>query len=156
MDLELNIAIFWLGLLVVLLMIEAVTMGLTTIWFAGGAMVSFLASFFQVPQPVQIGLFIIVSLVLLIFTRPAAVRFMNQKTEDTNVYSLLGEKALVTEAIENLKGTGRVKVKGADWTARTKTDGCMVDVGTVVVIREVQGVKLIVDSCTDEKMEDGL
>lgn len=154
MSLELNITIFWLGLLVVLLLIEAATMGLTTIWFAGGALVSFLAALFQIPLPVQIVLFIAVSLLLLIFTRPAAVRFMNQKTEKTNVYSLLGEKGMVTETIENLKGTGRVKVKGVDWTARTKEDGRVIPADTIVAIQEVQGVKLIVDRCADEKTED--
>lgn len=154
MSLELNITIFWLGLLVVLLLIEAATMGLTTIWFAGGALVSFLAALFQIPLPVQIVLFIAVSLLLLIFTRPAAVRFMNQKTEKTNVYSLLGEKGMVTETIENLKGTGRVKVKGVDWTARTKEDGRVIPADTIVAIQEVQGVKLIVDRCGDEKTED--
>lgn len=153
MSLELNITIFWLGLLVVLLLIEAATMGLTTIWFAGGALVSFLAALFQIPLPIQIVLFIAVSLLLLIFTRPAAVRFMNQKTEKTNVYSLLGEKGMVTETIENLKGTGRVKVKGVDWTARTKEDGRVIPADTVVAIQEVQGVKLIVDRCADEKTE---
>lgn len=153
MSLELNITIFWLGLLIVLLLIEAATMGLTTIWFAGGALVTFFAALFRVPIAVQIVLFIAVSLALLIFTRPAAVRFMNQKTEKTNVYSLLGEKGMVTETIENLKGTGRVKINGVDWTARTREDGCVIPVDTVVAIQEVQGVKLIVEHCVDEKKE---
>lgn len=68
--------------------------------------------------------------------------------------SLLGEKALVTETIENLKGTGRVKVRGVDWTARTQQDGKVIAADTVVTVRKVQGVKLIVeDSCADEKSE---
>lgn len=150
---ELDITIFWLGLLIVLLLIEAATMGLTTIWFAGGALVSFLAALFRVPLPAQIVLFAAVSLVLLISTRPAAVRFMNQKTEKTNVYSLLGEKGLVTETIENLKGTGRVKLKGVDWTARTKEDGRVIAVDTVVTVQDVQGVKLIVDHCMEDEKE---
>lgn len=153
MDLELDITIFWLGLLIVLLLIEAATMGLTTIWFAGGALVSFLAALFRVPLPAQIVLFAAVSLVLLISTRPAAVRFMNQKTEKTNVYSLLGEKGLVTETIENLKGTGRVKLKGVDWTARTKEDERVIAVDTVVTVQDVQGVKLIVDHCMEDEKE---
>lgn len=150
---ELSPAVLWLGLLVIMLVIEAVTLGLTTIWFAGGALMAFLAALFYVPLPVQIGLFFAVSLVLLIFTRPVAVRFMNQKTEKTNVDSLLGKKALVTEKIENLKGTGRVKIKGVDWTARTREDGKTIAPDTVVTVLGVQGVKLIVDSFIDEKTE---
>lgn len=151
---DLNPAVLWLGLLIVFLVIEAITLGLTTIWFAGGALVSFLTALFHAPVPVQIALFFVVSLILLFFTRPVAVRFMNQKTERTNVDSLLGEKALVTETIENLKGTGRVKVRGVDWTARTQQNGKVIAADTVVTVRKVQGVKLIVeDSCADEKSE---
>lgn len=151
---ELNPAVLWLGLLIVFLVVEAITLGLTTIWFAGGALASFLAALFGAPLPMQIGLFFVVSLVLLFFTRPAAVRFMNQKTEKTNVDSLLGEKALVTETIENLKGTGRVKVRGVDWTARTKEDTTVIPVDTIVTVQKVQGVKLIVeDNCADKKSE---
>ena len=150
---EISVTILWLGLLIVLLAIEAATLGLTTIWFAGGALVAFLAALVHAPLPAQIVLFFVVSLALLIFTRPVAVRFMNQKTEKTNVYSLLGEKGMVTETIENLKGTGRVKINGVDWTARTREDGGVIPVDTVVAIQEVQGVKLIVERCVDEKKE---
>ncbi len=153
MSFVLSDTVSWLGLLVILLAIEAATMGLTTIWFAGGALIAFLAALISVPLAGQIGLFLAVSLILLIFTRPAAVRFMNQKTENTNVYSLLGEKAVVTETIENLKGTGRVMIKGVDWTARTKEDGSVIPVDAVVTVQEVQGVKLIV-KCVDERVEE--
>lgn len=141
---ELNPAVLWLGLLILFLVVEAITLGLTTIWFAGGALVSFLAALLRAPVPVQAGLFFAVSLILLFFTRPVAVRFMNQKTEKTNVDSLLGEKALVTETIENLKDTGRVKVRGVDWKARTQEDEKVIAVGSVVTVQKVQGVKLIV------------
>lgn len=146
-------AVLWLGLLIILLVIEALTLGLTTIWFAGGALAAFLAALIQIPLPVQIGLFFVVSLALLIFTRPMAIRFMDQKTERTSVDSLLGQKALVTEKIENLKGTGRVKIKGVDWTARTREDGKSIASDTVVTVLEVQGVKLIVDDLTDKRSE---
>ncbi len=149
---EVSVTVLWLGLLIVLLIIEALTLGLTTIWFAGGALAAFLAALVHAPLPAQIGLFFAVSLALLIFTRPMAVRFMNQKTEKTNVDSLLGKKAVVTETIENLKGTGRVQIKGVDWAARTKEDGCVIEAGAVVTVAEVQGVKLIVDNCS-QKME---
>lgn len=146
---EISVTILWLGLLIVLLAIEAATLGLTTIWFAGGALAAFLAALVHAPLPAQIVLFFVVSLALLIFTRPVAVRFMNQKTEKTNVDSLLGKKAVVTQTIENLKGTGRVQIKGVDWAARAKEDGSVIEAGAVVTVTEVQGVKLIVDNCTD-------
>lgn len=150
---ELSPAMLWLGLLVILLAIEAATLGLTTIWFAGGALVAFLAALFGASLGIQIGLFFAVSLILLIFTRPMAIRFMDQRTEKTNVDSLLGEKALVTETIENLKGTGRVKVRGVDWTARTREDGAIIAPDTVVTVLEVQGVKLIVEDRMEEREE---
>lgn len=137
-------AVIWLVLLIVLLLVESATLGLTTIWFAGGALAAFLAALLHVPLPIQIGLFLVVSLVLLIFTRPAAMRFMNQETEKTNVDSLLGQQALVTETIENLKGTGKVKLRGVDWTARTSEDSQTIPRGEVVSVQAVQGVKLIV------------
>ena len=82
----------WLALVAVLLVIEAVTVGLTTVWFAGGALVAAVAAWLGAGQAVQWILFLAVSLVLLIFTRPLAVRYMNRDVSRTNVNSLIGKK----------------------------------------------------------------
>ena len=143
-------AIVWLGLVVILLLTEALTMGLTTIWFAGGALLAFVVALCGGPVPLQIGVFIVVSMLMLIFTRPAATKFMNQKIEKTNVDSMVGKTGVVTEAIHNLQGVGRVEVNGVDWTARTADEQQILEKDTVVKILKVDGVKLIVE----RKMED--
>lgn len=137
--------ILWLALLAVLLIIEAITAGLTTIWFAGGAFVAALFSYFGAGLLTQIFVCLIVSLVLLIFTRPLAMKYMNQKVSDTNVNSMIGRKAIVTQQIENLAQTGQVKINDIDWTARSMDDKVIIPEKTIVVIKEVKGVKLFVE-----------
>ena len=135
----------WLGLVAVLLVIEALTVGLTTIWFAGGALAAAIAAWAGVGQIVQWILFIVVSLVLLIFTRPVAVRYMNRGVEKTNVERLIGQKAIVIQKVDNLSQTGQVRVGDVEWMARTRSDDVQIPEKTVAVIKEVQGVKLIVE-----------
>ena len=137
---ELNLTIFWLVMLVVLVVIELLTMGLTTVWFAGGALAAFRA-----PLALQIVLFLVVSLVLLFFTRPLAVKYFNKDRVRTNAESLVGRQAIVISEIDNLQGIGQINVGGAEWSARTVTDGVVLPVGTVVTILAINGVKLIVE-----------
>lgn len=134
----------WLVLLAVFLIIEAITTGLTTIWFAGGALVAALLSWFGVGLVIQLLLFLTVSVALLIFTRPLAVRFMNKGLEQTNVNRLIGETAIVLQEIDNLAQTGQVRINDVEWIARTATDGEKIPEKAIVRIQEVQGVKLIV------------
>lgn len=137
--------LIWLALLAVLLIIEAITAGLTTIWFAGGALVSAVASYFGAGMITQWLLFLVVSLLLLIFTRPLAVKYMNKGVEKTNVNSLIGQKAVVIQEIDNLAQTGQVRLNDIEWMARTETDGEKIPENAVVIIKEIQGVKLIVE-----------
>lgn len=134
----------WLGILAVLLIIEAITAGLTTIWFAGGALVAAIAAYCGAGVVLQFVLFFAVSLVLLIFTRPVAVRYMNHNVEKTNAESLLGKRAVVIEKIDNLAQTGYVRIRDIEWTARTSDDSVKIPENAVVEIEEIQGVKLIV------------
>lgn len=138
-------AVVWLALLVILLIIEAVTLGLATIWFAGGALVAFILAIAGTDTLLQIIAFCAVSVVLLIVTRPAAVRWLNKDRVKTNAESLLGQTAVVTEAIDNLKNVGRVQVKGQSWSARTTGDNTMIESGNQVKIIKISGVKLIVE-----------
>lgn len=139
-------AIYWLILFIVLLVIEIITLGLTTIWFAGGALVSFALSLLEVVPVLQWAAFCTVSLILLFATRPWAVRyFNNQKKEKTNVDSLIGKTAVVISTIQNLEGKGEVYVNGLTWTARSKEDSMVIEKDTHVTVIAVQGVKLIVE-----------
>ena len=136
--------IFWLILFVILLIIEILTMGLTTIWFAGGALVAFILEYVGFGLPVQIIVFLLVSIALLVLTRPIAMKFFNQERQKTNAESLIGQKAVVLEKIDTLHGTGRAEVNGMEWSAKTDDAEETIEAGEVVVIEGIQGVKLIV------------
>ena len=136
--------IFWLMIFVVLLVIEIVTLGLTTVWFALGAIAAFLAAYVGVSVLVQIIVFLIVSVVLLIVTRPIVMKHFNQKRERTNAESLIGQKAIVIETIDSIHGAGRVEVNGMEWAAKTD-ESELIEKDTIVSIKGIQGVKLIVE-----------
>ena len=144
MDINLQ-AVTWLGVFVVMLIVEAITLGLTTIWFAGGALVAFGLAVAGVDTLIQIAAFCIVSVILLIVTRPAAVRWLNKGRVKTNAESLVGATAVVTEPIDNLADKGRVQVKGQSWSARTVADDIQIETGRQVRIKKISGVKLIVE-----------
>lgn len=139
-----NMTIIWLVLLIVMIVIELATMGLTTIWFAGGSLVATIAAACSAPIWLQVTLFFVVSLVLLWFTRPIAVKYFNKDRIRTNVEAMVGRQGVVTSEIDNLEGIGEVKIGGMEWTARTIMDGMKLPVGTVVIVRAVDGVKVIV------------
>lgn len=135
--------IFWLVVVVVMAMIEIITLGLTSIWFAGGALVAFLAYLLGANLITQMILFVLVSFLLLGFTRPLAMKYINKNRTKTNAESLVGKNAVVLEDIDNLKARGMVSVSGQEWTARS-ADDTLIAKDTVVEIIEIRGVKLIV------------
>lgn len=135
---------YWLVLFVILLVIEIFTMGLTTIWFAGGAIMAFLAGMLGFGLAVQIIVFLVVSIVLLIITRPVAVKYFNKERQKTNAESLIGQKALVLEDVDTLAAKGRVEICGQEWSAKTDDPNGKIAKNTVVVVEGIQGVKLIV------------
>lgn len=135
---------YWLGAAAILIVIEIITMGLTTIWFAGGALVSAVMAAFSLPLWSQIIAFALVSVILLILTRPWALKYLNSRTVRTNVDSLIGQTALVTQDIDNLNAKGQVKVKGQIWTARSISDDVQLHEGQKVTIESISGVKVIV------------
>lgn len=142
--------IFWLIVIVVMAVIEIITLGLTTIWFAGGALVAFLASLFGANVLIQSILFVVVSILLLAVTRPLALEFFNKGRTKTNVESLIGKTAVVLQEINNLKAQGMVQVDGQEWTARA-ADETVIPKETLVEIMEISGVKLLVKEKEKEK-----
>ena len=135
---------YWLGAAAIFVVIEIITMGLTTIWFAGGALVSAVMAALSLPLWSQIIAFALVSVILLVLTRPWALKYLNNRTVKTNVDSLIGQTGLVTEDIDNLNAKGQVKVKGQIWTARSVSDDVQLHKGEKVVIESISGVKVIV------------
>lgn len=136
--------VIWLVILIVAIGIEIGTLGLTSIWFAGGALIALIASAFNLPLMVQILLFMAVSLLLLVFTRPIAVKYFNKDRIRTNVESMVGRQAIVISEINNLQGIGQVTVSGQEWSARSSDDKVCLEVGAVVEVVSVSGVKLVV------------
>ncbi|RDU24194.1 NfeD family protein [Anaerosacchariphilus polymeriproducens] len=136
--------IYWLVFFIIFVVIEIISLGLTTIWFAGGALVGFVAALLGATLPVQIILFFAVSILLLFVTRPIAVRYLKSKKVNTNIDSLVGQTAIVTQTINNLQAQGTVSLNGQEWTARSQEDSKIIEEGKKVTIIQISGVKLIV------------
>ncbi len=137
------IPFYWLIALAAFIIIEIITLGLTTIWFAGGSLVAFLLALFNVPIPVQVIVFLIVSIMLLVLTRPVIERKLNTSRTKTNVNSIIGREGRVTETIDNFTQTGIVIINGLEWTARSSSDN-IIPVGSKIIVDEVKGVKVFV------------
>ena len=139
-----NMPALWLAAMVVLLIIEGAVPGLVSIWFALGALAALLAAILHAPVWLQVTWFVVVSVVSLILTRPLARKYVNSKTQPTNADMLIGSDCVVREKIDNLRGTGAVLAQGKEWTARMESGEASAEVGEIVKIVRIEGVKLIV------------
>lgn len=139
-----NMSIVWVVLMVVFLVVEAATAGLTCIWFAIGSLAALIAALFDAQLWLQIVWFLVISFVTLYFTRPLVKKYVNSRSQPTNADMVIGKEALVTEDIDNVEATGAVSVGGKVWTARS-ADGGRIKSGAVVNVLRIEGVKLIVE-----------
>jgi len=137
------IALVWLIIAFLLAVIEAFSLGLTTIWFAGGAVVAVVAALLGASIPVQVVIFVVVSILLLVLTRPWAVRHFKSKLESTNIDAVIGKEALVTKDISPFSA-GEAKLNGLIWVALSTDKNLTIVAGTPVKVDAVEGVKLIV------------
>ena len=135
--------IVWGVIMVVMLAVEAATVGLVTIWFALGALCALISSALGSPVWLQAAWFVIISAAALILTRPLAKKYVNGRSQPTNADRVLGKSCVVCERIDNLAGTGAVSADGKVWTARSET-GESIEQGAVVTAKRIEGVKLIV------------
>lgn len=140
-----NMSIVWVVIMVVFLVVEAATAGLTCIWFAIGALAALIAALFGAPIWLQLVWFFVVSVVTLYFTRPLVLKYVNSRSQPTNADMVIGKEALVTEAIDNVESAGAVAVGGKVWTARSE-NGETIEVGSIVTVLRIEGVKLIVSA----------
>ena len=140
---EYAMMIFWIVLLVVLIIVEAVTAQLVTIWFAAGAAAALIAELCGLQQWLQWVIFIAVSAVALIATRPLVRKVTNKTVQPTNADRCIGQTAVVIEDIDNIEGKGQVHVNGITWTARS-SDGSVFRKDERVTVEKIEGVKLIV------------
>ena len=134
----------WLILLVIFILVEIATVGLLTIWFAGGALVAFFISLADFGPAVQVIDFLIGSLALVLLIRPLAQRKFKSGHIRTNAQTLIGEEAVVLEPIDNLQSKGRVMIQGQEWSARSVDDKEKFNKDDVVQVMSISGVKLMV------------
>lgn len=142
----------WLILLIFFITVEAATVSLTTVWFAFGALTALITTALGGNFLLQITLFLSVSLLTLIFTRPFAKKWLLPKKEATNLDRIIGGQGQVTEEINNLNQSGEVFIGGKSWTARSE-DGTVIPVGTIVTAEKISGVKLIVKQTENTGIE---
>ena len=135
----------WTLVIVAALIVEAITLSLNAVWFALGGVGSLIAASLGASVPVQWVVFIIVSAIFMLLIRPFARRVLKPKGAATNADRILGEQAIVTQAIDNTQAQGEIKIMGQYWTARS-ADGAPIAQGSVVRVREIVGVKAIVES----------
>lgn len=122
-------SIVWLALIVIFLVVEIATVGLTSIWLAGGALAALVVELLGLGIVWQIAAFLIVTFILLYFTRPWAQKYLNAKSVKTNYESLIGQKIKMTERVDNLSQTGKAVVNGQEWTVRAEADGDILEPG---------------------------
>jgi len=136
--------ILWIVLIILFAAIEIGTVGLTAIWFAGGALIALLAHLIGMNIYGQMIIFIAVSAVLMIFTRPWALKYLKPRLVKTNYETVVGENVCLTETVNNAKGTGTAIYKGQEWTARAYEVGKVFEAGMIVTVKEIRGVTLYV------------
>ncbi len=137
-------AYVWLAAAIVLGVVEGMTFALVSAWFAGGAVAAFLATLMGATVPVQLLVFVVVSAVLLACLRPLARKKAVKKPTPTNADRILGRVGVVTEAIDNVRASGAVRVDGVEWTARSE-GGAAIEPGEQVKILRISGVKVFVE-----------
>lgn len=135
----------WLGLIIVTVIGEIITVGLTSIWLSGGALAALIVCGLGGHWILQVGVFFIVTFVLLFFTRPWAMKYINERKQRTNYEEVLDKEVRVLEDVDNRQGCGRAVYNGMEWTARSASDDITFAAGEMARVVEVRGVKLIIE-----------
>ena len=135
----------WLIALVVLVAGEAITVGLTFIWFALGALGGLIAAWLGAPVWAQVVIFLAVSALALVLVRPLTRRFLKTSRTPTNADRVIGQTAVVTEAIDNVEGKGQVNIAGQIWSARSQHN-MAIPAGAEVRVLRIEGVKVFVEA----------
>ncbi len=138
----------WAIVIVVLIIVEIVTVGLVSIWFAFGALLALIFAFFGTHFALQIAAFLLGSFVSILAIRPLATQWLRIGKERTNADQVIGQNAIVMAEIDNDNGTGLVKIAGQTWSARSESFE-KIPVGEEVVVLRISGVKVFVKR-TDE------
>ena len=133
----------WIVIAVVLAGVELLTVQLVSIWFVIGAVAAAIANAFGADTAIQIIIFIVTSILVLIFLRPLLKKKLTVKPEPMNADRVIGMNAIVIDKIDNSLGQGQVNVNGQIWTARSKNND-IIEKNESVIVEKIEGVKLIV------------
>ncbi len=144
-----GLAAMWMAFVIIFLVVEIITVGLTTIWLAGGALVAFFLAAMGANFWWQLAGFFIVSFVLIYFTRPWALKHFNPRRTRTNSEGLIGEIVKITRQVDNRAAKGTALAKGQEWSARAISDDMVLEEGMLVKVVRIEGVKLIVEPVSD-------
>ena len=142
-------SIFWLILMVICIVFEIATVGLVSIWFAGGSLIACFLAMANIHVVIQVIVFLVVSLLLLIVTKPMAKEWINKDRVRTNYEGIIGKVVRVTERVDNINETGTALINGQEWTARSKNDNIILEQGEVAQVVNISGVKLILKKYQD-------
>ena len=143
----------WIVAMIVFLIVEGITLGLTSLWFAIVSLAALISALFEAPVWMQVAWFLVISAAALAATRPLARKYLNPNCQPTNADRVIGTHGVVTETIDNLHATGAVSAGGKTWTARAKSDDSIIEVGREVRVEAISGVKLIVTAVQQDTPE---
>ena len=146
--------LIWLVLIILFIVMEASTVQLVSIWLAVGSLAALVPAILELSLAVQVIVFIVVSAVCLVFTRPFVKKVLAVKKVNTNADRTVGEFGLVTETIDNLAETGAVKLDGVIWSARSE-DGDRIPTGSVITVKRITGVKVFVERAEKAETTSG-
>ena len=144
---------YWLIITVVFALIELATVGLVTIWFAAGSFVSMILALLGAGIPIQVAVFVLVSIICIAAVRPLAAKHFNNKLTKTNIDSVIVKKLIVKTTIDNMKDSGKVELEGSIWLARSTDDDITISEGEEVVVEKIVGNKLMVKKVTEKNKE---
>ena len=133
----------WLGVLLLSLILEGATAAITSLWFSIGALAAMLTTFLGGEIWLQVTVFTVVSILCLLALRPILKKYITPKQVKTNIDAIIGTTGVVLEAIDNIAGTGKVKLSGMEWTARSES-GDPIEKDTVITVTRIEGVKVYV------------
>lgn len=145
-----NMIYVWIAAMVGFLILEAIIPGLVSVWFAIGSLSAIIAAALDAPVWIQLAVFAAVSVVTLLATRPLVKKYINSRTTPTNADAIIGLECIVTEDVDNIRGTGAANVGGRVWTARSTDDDVIISSGSRAVIKNIAGVKIIIEPVKED------
>lgn len=134
---------FWVILSGIFFVIEIATVGFLVFWFGVGSLIAMVVSLFTSNLAIQTAVFILSSTVLLFFTRPFVNKFSQNEEVQTNAFSIIGKKGIVTKTIDPISGQGQVKIGTETWSAKS-SDEIKIEKGMEVEVLDIDGVKAVV------------